>query len=95
METIFLLARHYKVLETILVARSLEDGKQQSGWCLLELMSDLGNLEAASRALPVLTTLTSNPSVTMSSLSMLEPLGREETDTWEAEGAWDKPGFSH
>lgn len=70
METTFLLAKHYKVLETILVARSLEDGKQYSGWCFSELMSDLWNLEAASRALPFLATLTSNPSMTMSLLPL-------------------------
>lgn len=61
METIFLLASHDKVLETILVARSIEDVKQSSGWCFSELMSDLGNLEAASRTLPFLSTLASNP----------------------------------
>lgn len=70
METIFLLASHDKVLETILVARSLEDVKQSSGWCFSELMSDLGNLEAASHALPFRTALSSNPSMMMSLLRL-------------------------
>ena len=70
METIFLSASHDKVLETILVARSLEDVKQSSGWCFSELMSDLGNLEAASHALPFLAALSSNPSMTMSLLRL-------------------------
>lgn len=70
METIFLLASRDKVLETILVARSLEDVKQPSGWCFSELMSDLGNLEAASHAPPFRPALSSNPSVMMSLLRL-------------------------
>jgi hypothetical protein len=35
METMFPLAGHSKVLETIMVAHSLGDAKQSSGWCLL------------------------------------------------------------
>lgn len=52
MESIFLLASHDKVLETSLVARSLKDMKQSGGWCFAELMSDLGNLEAALETRP-------------------------------------------
>lgn len=45
-KTVFPLTSHAKLLETILVAHSLEDVKRSVGWGFSELMSDWGNVEA-------------------------------------------------